>query len=329
MRILFFGVFLAAALWSTYWLIGANIQETTATKWLEKQQNAGWITKSAAIKLRGFPNRFDTIISDLQITDPDSEWTWSVPEFQLLTLSYKPNHIIAAWPNNQTISTKNENFRIENTKMHASFKFLPNTELELDQFTATIDDITITSDTGFKSHADKIILAARKTEHAEFSYDIALDITGFTVFDEIDKIGISSEEPIALKVSTTAYFNEKLARVAIGTRTHHLKKLDINDVEAMWNGIKIHAEGSLEFDAMGYPTGNLNIHLNNWRDALVTLENTGKMTSEMVRDLKFGLGLFSHFSSGDSKNINIPLTFVNKIIKFGDFTVGDAPRLLY
>ena len=103
MRNLIILIIAACMLWGGYWFAGSRAVQSGLTGWFSDQQRNGWIVEYSALKTRGFPNRFDTTITDLTLVDPRSGVAWLLPNFQIFALSYKPNHIIAVWPERQSI----------------------------------------------------------------------------------------------------------------------------------------------------------------------------------------------------------------------------------
>ena len=120
MRKLLWLVLIAAFAWSAYWFIGARTSERAMIGWLEDRRAEGWQVEYSDLSLRGYPNRFDTTLTDLVLTDPETGVSWRAPFFQIFALSYQPKHLIAVWPNEQTIATPYQTISITSEKMSAS-----------------------------------------------------------------------------------------------------------------------------------------------------------------------------------------------------------------
>ena len=101
MRRLLVVVLVAALAWGGYWFVGARAVESGLTAWIDQRRAEGWAADYATLNTRGFPNRFDTTITDLQLADPHTGVAWTAPFFQILALSYRPNHVIAVWPDSR------------------------------------------------------------------------------------------------------------------------------------------------------------------------------------------------------------------------------------
>ena len=134
------GICLAAAvLWCGYWFVGSSTLQGQISEWFEQRRSEDWQADYSDISVSGFPNRFDTTISDLVLADPETGVAWEAPFFQLLTLSYKPNEIIAVWPLTQVIATPRERFDILAAKMQGSLRLGAATSLPLEEAIFVID----------------------------------------------------------------------------------------------------------------------------------------------------------------------------------------------
>jgi len=133
MRRLLTLVLIVASLWSIYWFIGASAQKIALQSWLEDRRGDGWVAEAEELRVRGFPNRFDTILRDLSLADPLTGWSWDAPEFQILALSYRPNHVIAVWPPEQQFATPNERMTVTSDLIRGSVRLQPTTALGLEE----------------------------------------------------------------------------------------------------------------------------------------------------------------------------------------------------
>ena len=98
MRILLAIVILAAAGWSGFWWFNASARERALTRWLEERRADGWQAEAADMRVTGFPNRVDVIITDLRLADPEAGWSWQASGLQILSLAWKPHQFIVALP---------------------------------------------------------------------------------------------------------------------------------------------------------------------------------------------------------------------------------------
>ena len=92
MRFIIFITTLLAFVWSCYWFIMSNKYSDKVSIW----SDIGSANVSATLsKIRGFPNRFDTTITDLEIKQASSELI-KINRLDVMRLSYDSSHYIFA-----------------------------------------------------------------------------------------------------------------------------------------------------------------------------------------------------------------------------------------
>ena len=101
MRVLLGVTALLGALWAGYWVVGSSAAQSGMADWFDERRAEGWVAEYDDLAVRGFPNRFDAGFTEISLADPGTGLAWQAPFFQLLALSYKPNHVIAVWPDEQ------------------------------------------------------------------------------------------------------------------------------------------------------------------------------------------------------------------------------------
>ncbi len=106
MRFIIFITTLLAFVWSCYWFIMSNKYSDTVSAW----SNIGSANISANLsKIRGFPNRFDTTITDLEIKQASSELI-KINRLDVMRLSYDSSHYIFAAKSIENIFGNNFTF---------------------------------------------------------------------------------------------------------------------------------------------------------------------------------------------------------------------------
>ena len=153
-RIMIMAIALAAGGWGGYWMIGSGAQQQSIERWLQNRAQNGWVANYSAVEVRGFPNRFDSTVTDLELADPEYGWSWSAPQFQMLQLSYRPNHVIAVWPDRQVVATPEARVDVASDDMRASIIFEPDTDLALNRATLTLGNVRLNRRDGWTSGID-------------------------------------------------------------------------------------------------------------------------------------------------------------------------------
>lgn len=332
MRALFAIVMILALGWSGYWFIGSSAKESAIISWLEDRQKAGWIANYDSLKIKGFPNRFDTRIETLELADPNSGWAWSAPEFQVLALSYQPNHVIAAWPETQKLSSTYETISITSSDMKASVVFEPNTGLALDRSTLTVADLGLTSTEGWTNRMEKVVLATRQSDTLEFGHDLAFDAQNFApaklLKSRIDPEGSLPAVFQTVHLEATVGFDAPWDRAAIEAGAPELTHVDIGNFKAVWGELELRLKGAVDIDARGFPVGQISIKAKKWREMLSLAKTAGAISPELAATLESGLGLIA-LLSGNKDSLDAPLSFSNGLVHIGPIPIGPAPRLTF
>src|SRR5690606_13559785 len=148
MRLLLAIVIIAAAAWAGYWFIGSSALRSGITAWFDARESEGWVADYSKISVRGFPNRFDTNLTDVDLQDPVSGLGWQAPFFQVFSLSYKPYHVIAVWPHEQRILAPEGAYKLSSTDMRASLVLEASTKFAPKRSTLTAENLAWVPENG-------------------------------------------------------------------------------------------------------------------------------------------------------------------------------------
>ena len=331
MRRLLVVVVVAALAWGGYWFVGARAVETGLSAWIDQRRAEGWAADYVALDTRGFPNRFDTTITDLQLADPQTGVAWSARFFQILAMSYTPNHVIAVWPDEQTISTPLQNIALSNDRMIASVVLHPGTSLELNRSVLELENFRLTSSLGWLASLDKGQLSTRPAVGKPDAYEIDFDAVGVRpsrdLLDALNPTGTLPDVFEHLSIRTSVAFDAPWNRFAIEDRRPQITKLDLTILQANWGQMDLNAAGELEVDTLGIPTGRITVRAKNWREMLQLAVASGAVAESIAPTIERALELLAGMS-GNPKTLDAPLSFVNGRMSFGPIPLGPAPRLV-
>ena len=330
MRFLLAIVIAAAAGWSGYWLIGSRGVENGLRDWLDGRAKAGWVANYASVDTRGFPNRLDTTITDLELADPSTGVAWSAPVFQLLRLSYKPNHVIAVWPGEQTVATPLQRVTIESDKASGSFIFKPGTDFELDRSAIVFNGIRLSSTKGWSSEIAEGLLATRPSAARADAVDIGFELSDLRpaspALAQLAEAGFLPDTVEQLKIDATLTFDAPWDRQAVEARRPAVTEIELNLLQARWGQLDLWAAGDLRVNAAGLASGSITVKARNWREMLQIATASGWIPESFVGTLESGLALLAQLS-GSPKTLDAPLTFKNGQVSFGPIPLGSLPPL--
>lgn len=331
MRLLLIIICSASALWGGYWYIGQSALETHLGAWFDQQRDAGWQADYSDLNTRGFPNRFDTTLTDIALADPNSGLVWSAPFFQILALSYKPHHIIAIWPDSQTLATPFETISITSKNMRASLVFEPGLDLAVQRASIVADEFALQSDAGWTAKSADGQLALRQTPAATNSYDVSFEAhllePASQILNVLDPANILPDHLQVLKIDATGVFDAPWDRHAVEHKRPQLRQLNLNLAQATWGDLDLRLAGNLSIDTVGAPTGTITVNAKNWREMLNIAMASGILPKEYGPMLESGLNAIAGMS-GNSSAIEAPISFKNGRIWLGFIPLGPAPQLV-
>ncbi|MCY4292263.1 MAG: DUF2125 domain-containing protein [Roseovarius sp.] len=331
MRILLGAILILVAVWSGYWHVSSAAITNGFAAWFGARQNEGWLAEYSEIETRGFPNRFDTTISDVTIADPEARIAWESPFFQILALSYKPNHLIAVWPSEQTATTPSGKYLIASEDMKASIVLDANAEGEplFRRVTYRADNLSVRSETDEREiRAASIVLAAESAPAHVATYRIGVEaaeispaISLLSAIDSSLKLPDSFE---ALHVDARVAFDRPWGRSSIESARPQPKNIKLNKAAAQWGRLEIKAAGELEIDGAGMPAGEIVVKATNWREILNLAVSSGIFKeghSEILEPLLSSVARLK----GNPNTLDIPFTFRNGLIWFKFIPLGPSP----
>lgn len=333
MRKLIYIIILAVLAWGGYWFVGATALESGLGAWFEQRRAEGWQADYTSLKTRGFPNRFDTTIQGLDLADTTSGLAWSAPFFQVFALSYQPGHIVAIWPQQQTIATPEQTLTIAADNMRASVVFNETTDLNLNRTSFVLEGLSLQSTQGWNSQLQSGQLAMRQlaeTAPATAAYQVDFHATGLTPASEFIRkfrnIDFLTDTIQGVDIDANISFDAPWDRFSIERARPQITHIDLELLRANWGQLDLRLAGSLQVDASGVPTGQITVKAKNWREMVALAHQAGLIPDAILPSLESSLSFLATLS-GDKNTLDTPLTFRNGYVAFGPIPLGPAPNL--
>jgi len=323
-----------AAAWAGYWFIGSGAVKSGMAAWFDARRAEGWTAEYSDLSVKGFPSRFDTTLTAPHLLDPLSGLGWQAPFFQLLTLSYTPNHVIAVWPNTQTITSPKGVYTLASTDMRASLVIAPSTALAPERATLTATGVSLAPEDaapGDTLSMNALRLAGEHVDGAEARYHLGLAAEGVappaTFLTQVEGAGDRPgamprviESVIAdLTVDLTAPWD----RHALEDARPQPTRVDIKQIGATWGAMSLRASGTLDIDGTGQPEGRVTIEARGWREMLALARGAGALTPDMAQTAERALGMMA-----DGKGaIEVPLRIGEGRVWLGPIPIASAPLM--
>lgn len=326
MRRLLVLVLLAAAAWSGYWVIGSRALERGVADWFARMNAEGIIAERSSLAVQGFPNRFDLTIDAPRLHDPASGLGWEAPFVQLLTLSYRPWHVIAALPSGQRVTTPQDVLTLASEKLQASIRVVPGAALTLDELRVMGTGLDLVADSGSRLRIDEARFATRRTLPDGTSHEIGLDLLGVHpdpawhaalpgLPETVEKFHFDAE------AAFTAPLDRHSAETRPGLESLHLAALTLD-----WGQVALAGKGDIAVDASGRAEGRITLSFTNWRDLIPVAIAAGLVSAEVAPTWERALSLLAA-SSGSRDTLDLPLVFANGRMSLGPLPLGPAPLL--
>jgi hypothetical protein len=307
-------VALLAALYGGYWFVGQSQIETRATAALADLETKGWEVAYSDLNTTGFPSRFDTTITDLALTAPDGRFAWAAPFVQVFALSYRPNHVIAVWPPEDSLTVAGQRIDVNAQGLRASASASLSIDLPLRNVTLESGLMAVGSDAGWGFGLDRLLSAIRLAPNGGNRYDLFLEAAGLRPQTVSASIGL-------LRIEGEVELDRPLDRHL--TEAPRLLSVTLRDARLAQGGVALAAAGGLAPDAQGYLTGTLTLRIEDWRGLLDLLEATGLLILDQAPFLALALEQLSQ--GGD--DIEVPVTFADGQVSALGIVLAEAPRL--
>ncbi|MCY4542327.1 MAG: DUF2125 domain-containing protein [Rhodobacteraceae bacterium] len=160
--------------WSGYWLVVSRSYKNAIVELLDDANSSSWQTEHDAVSVRGFPNRLDARIDNLQLQNTDWQVRWSVPWVDILSLSYRFNHAILVLPPPHSLSVEGEEFTFETLDIRSSVEFASTSSLRLERLIVEFDSAEPPQDGQVQDSHSKTVFAVQARPEAANIYDISL-----------------------------------------------------------------------------------------------------------------------------------------------------------
>ena len=323
MRALTFLVIFLAVIYGGYWAIGARALENGTNSAVAQMRADGWLLNIADVATKGFPSRFDTTLSNVEIAPPDGTWRYSAPFVQALALSYAPNKLIAVLPQQQQIDLLNQSLNITSTTLRASTGVAANPDLDFQGFTAEGADLSVQSSWGWSIAANNLLAAMRPNAQSEAAHDIYAELSGIKLGQGLSQQLASMPDLIeSVSFDAIVSLNVPLDRHSFQTQSEIIPTdLTLKAFKLLWGEVKLSAKGDFVI-TNGYPVGQLDLTISKWDQLVDALVANGLVEAEVAKTYSDVAALLAT-EAGD---LEVPVTFQNGLISYGILPLGPAPR---
>lgn len=329
MRAVLVIVLIAAGLWGGYWFVGSRAVEQSVAGWFAAQSGTGLMAEQSGVEVTGFPNRFDLTVTAPRLTDETTGIGWSAPFAQVFAMTWKPWHLIATLPQEQTFTLPGQDVVVTTTRMQGSAVMETGTDLTLDRTAVVADGLALNSTAGWQVSATNARFATRRAPDNATAHEIGMEVTTFTpdaafraalqaqsdLPEQIDRMRLDA------RVDLSAPINRHMGE----TRPAFLG-LSVKDISLVWGKLLISGKGDVVPAADGRAEGRIDIRVENWRELVPVLVATGLITPQVTQTVTRAMELLAQ-QDGTPEVLDVPLVFQHGRMSFGPIPLGPAPLL--
>lgn len=329
MRVLLVVVLIASGLWAGYWFVGSRALDRTVEGWFAAQTGDPLQAEHSGVEVTGFPNRFDLNIVEPRISDAEAGLGWSAPFVQVFSMTWKPWHIIASFPQEQVVTVAGQDLVVTSTQLQASVVMVPGTDLTLDRTTFVADGLAFGAAGGWEVSATSARFATRRTPDDAGAHEIGLEINTLTppsafrmaLQDQSDL----PEQIDQLRLDVRAELSAPIDRHLAETQPQ-VEAVVVKELSLIWGDLRISGKGEVVPTSDGVADGRIDIRVDSWRQLVPVLVAAGIITPQVTETVTRAMELLAQ-QDGTPDVLDVPLVFQNGRMSLGPIPLGPAPML--
>jgi hypothetical protein len=327
-----------AALWSGYWFVGSSAVRNGVDSWFADAARQGLVAENTGVTVAGFPNRFDLTIDGLRLADPKSAYGWTAPFVQVFAMTWKPWHIIAAFPPDQQVFIPDDVITLTSQHMLASLRASPSTDLPLAEARIAGTSLALASQQGWTLGMGDFTVALRADPAlGPAGYDLGFDLAPLTpdpgFMAKLKTVTIpdlpASDLPDVvdtLSGNIALTLSAPLDRHA-GETKPYLTRVEVKEFDLAWGPLTATAKGVIEADDNGYAAGKVTIDVTNWNRLPPVLVAAGVIKPEVAPTIARGMQALAA-QTPDLSVLSLTLELQDGQMSFGPFPLGPAPLMV-
>lgn len=325
MRILLWTISFVILSWSAYWVIGAKSIKSELSESIQKFNSGDWSIEYSDAIVRGFPYRFDVTINNLTVKNKKNYLTWTLPYFQILSLSYSPKNLILVWPKEQELKTKTKTINLTSNKMLASIERTNIRSYDISKFILEVEGAIVKSSQDLVIQSKSLILAIDKLKVETAAYKFGLSSTELSIQPSDHRfyglVGLFNTNSLNLNINADVFL-DTLLRATKKQGYPKITKLNLKEISINSKDLTLTAMGNLETDIQGSPEGDIQLKISDWKQLLSNIKKTG-INKKIIESLR----IFS-ILSGNQNNLTLDLTLKERKLLLGPLLLGSIPKQL-
>lgn len=319
-----------ALLWSIYWAVATLLIKEGVSDWLVERRAEGWDVQVSRLGVGGFPIWFDTRVDTTRLADPTGG-------FQVIGTAVSLR-IPAWWPGYPTLSLPEDRvsfvvgdvtLELQARDAEARLRICPGAALELESAQVGSGAWDLKAPAGQLLAGSAVLASFVQDGETPERYAFQVDLDGLTLAGQARaQLAIPQDWPRQLSAATLAgnlRFAAPLNRATLDSVAPQPRRIEIAETQVIWGPVEASAEGALDIDSLGIPTGDIRIMVSNLQ-RLLTITKAHNTAFAIQTDLLLN-GLAN--LDGDPETLDVTLRFEDGQLSLGGIALGPAPRIAF
>lgn len=315
MPLIIITIVLAAFGYTAYWHYAARVLNTEISAFLAEARQF----EVARHSLGGFPYRFDLDLSAPSATSASGAVTWQAQQLHLHALAYRPQHVIAVFPQEQIVTLGGVPWHLSSTDARASIIAKASMPAQIERANLVFEALEFTDGAALHS-ADSFRAALRQQEDAP--HQIAAELHGLRPDPALRAMldPNSALPPILTRLALRGTFD--LDATASGSPDAAMNGLEITDLVVEWGEITLEASGRLRRDDLGRVSGEMVLETHQMPLILDAVEQAQLLPPDQTQMARM---LVASMRDQDSGNLTLPLQIRDSVVFAGPVALGALP----
>lgn len=332
MRFLIWCFVLLAVLFCGWWALASYGVSQAIGSWAEDAKTRGWQVEAQTAQA-GFPFNIRTDVATLEVLDTATQSLVKAKGATVSARTYWPGYVDIDLPDTPMVFADAAQLTsLQTTDGKATLRLRPGFALELR--TATLKAsrwAMLLNQAPLISGAD-FALAAHQNGEVPARYDIALQANDLTPGNLPRRLlSLPASWPISFETFTakgSVTFDAPLRPDSMEGTPPQFRQITLSEALVVWGALSLNANGLLDVDANGVPTGVVNMQAKNWRRLLDLAEQTSALPARQRGQIELVLGLLAN-RSGKPEDMDINIAFENGRMAVSGIPLGPAPRFVF
>lgn len=315
MPLIIITIVLAAFGYTAYWHYAARVLNTEISAFLAEARHF----EVARHKLGGFPYRFDLDLSAPKATSPSGAVTWQAQQLHLHALAYRPQHVIAVFPQEQIVTLGGVAWRLSSSDARASVIAKATMPAQIERANLVFEALEFT-DGAALHYADSFRAALRQQEDAP--HQIAAELHGLRPDPALRAMldPSSALPPILTRLALRGTID--FDADSFGDAHDVMNGLEITDLVAEWGDITLEGSGRLRRDSQGRVSGEMVLETHQMPLILDAVEQAQLLQPDQAQMARM---LAASMRDQDSGKLTLPLQIRDSVVFAGPLALGELP----